>query len=147
MGVITYGGAAMAELDEPFLYEVTVARPAAEVWTAITEKTQVDTYYFAPLAGDLTHEGQEFFYGSEEGQAIVGRILRFEPPGVLEHSFRFAEPGAPESTATYLLREADGQTVVRIEHRGYAPGSQPYADIAMGWPIILSGLKAHLESQ
>ncbi|MEO0620974.1 MAG: SRPBCC domain-containing protein [Pseudomonadota bacterium] len=132
-----------------FATEILIAAPPEAVWQAITTKALVDLYYLAPLVADVTGVGQAMTYGSAEAPMIDGLVTAFAPAERLEHGFVFVENGVagPASEVAYLLTPHGEGTRLTLEHRGYAPDSQPYADISMGWPIILDGLKSVAESQ
>ena len=130
-----------------FTAAVKIGRPVEDVWAAIVTKAIVDTYYFVPLSADLNGAGQAFHYGPGDEKMIVGEVLEYQPPDMLKHSFRFGGPDQPVSVVTYSLKGGGGQTEVVVIHEGYASDSQPYADIAGGWPIILEGMKARLEAK
>ena len=89
----------------------------------------------------------DIWHGSKNQQLITGKVLELTAPEVFKHSFKFAGPDQPDSTVTYALTNSGGQTQLTVTHEGYGPDSQPYADIAGGWPIILGGLKALLEKK
>lgn len=132
--------------DEVFTQAVTIDRPADEVWRGLTRKTDVDRYYLAPLGADITAAGGEMYYGTAAQRMIVGRVVTFRAPHELSHTFRFADSkDATESLVTYRLEPSGDTTRLSVEHSGYPADSQHFADISMGWPIILNGLKAHLE--
>ena len=134
--------------DETFEMTVTIDRPVERVWQALIRKEDVDRYYLAPLGANITAVGEPLFYGSQTQQMIVGDVTDFQPNERLSHSFSFAgEDRSAASMVTYRLASHDGQTELRLEHSGYAPDSQSYADISMGWPLILERLKSYLESQ
>ena len=79
---------------------------------------------------------------------IIGTVVTYQAPLELSHTFRFADSGdATESRVTYRLAAIGDTTRVSVEHRGYPADSQHFADISMGWPIILNGLKTHLEAR
>ncbi len=152
-GVIGLGAAYLAQRDlaladsgEPYRQSLLIERPLDEVWQALTEKQLVDRYYLAPLGEDITSAGGELYYGLPDQKMILGEIRRLEAPRLLEHSFRFAFGAPPEdSVVTYRLEPEAGGTRLTLEHRGFDPNSQSYADISGGWPIILGNLKALLE--
>ena len=132
--------------SEPFVHEIALAQPVATVWAALTRKALVDKYYFAPLGADISQAGTEIYYGLPNGKMITGTILKFQPPALLVHTFRFAgDMVSPETTVTYSLAANGNGTTLRVEHRGYPIPSQGYADISGGWPIIFDRLAALLD--
>lgn len=141
------GGPALTEESLVYRTEITLNAPLETVWQAITEKALVDRYYLAPLLADVTGLGDAVAYGAPGAPMIDGSVTLWDPPNRLVHGFAFVEDGAPgpASEVTYALVPDGEGTRLTLEHRGYAEGTQPHADIAMGWPIILEGLKATLD--
>ncbi len=123
-----------------FVHEVALDHPVEQVWEAITRKSAVDRYYLAPLGADVGTAGAEIFYGTAAQKLIVGRVIESKAPRQLVHSFRFAGENEPDSVVTYALTASAAGTRLRIEHRGYAPGTERHSDISLGWPIITDGL-------
>ena len=137
----------LADGEEAYRRSLLIDRPVAEVWLALTEKRMVDLYYLVPLGEDVGGPGSEIYYGQPDQKMILGEVRRLEAPRLLEHSFRFAYGAPPEeSVVTYRLEPEAGGTRLTLEHRGFDPDSQSYADISGGWPIILGNLKALLET-
>ena len=136
----------MAE-DCPFTITIAIDRPVEVVWQALTQKSDVDQYYLAPLGEDITASGHELYYGTNTQKMIIGEVIAFHPPDELIHTFRFADSEeSGNSLVSYRLKSAGHATELTLEHSGFLSDSQSYADIAMGWPIILEGLKKYLES-
>ena len=131
--------------SSPYVLEATFDQPVGTVWEAITRKQLIDQYYFLPIGADVTQVGAEVSYGTPAEKLITGVVLALEPQRLLRHSFRFAqESDTADTVVTYTLTGSAAGTRLRIEHAGYAAGSQGYADIAGGWPVILEQLKALL---
>ena len=150
VGLVSYAGLAGSTVrgmaGGPFTTSIVVNKPIAKTWSAITRKHHVDHYYFAPLGHDITTAGEKIYYGTAEQKLIVGEVVTFEPSQTLAHTFRFVGGDRQRSSlAIYRLEQRGEKTVVQISHGGFAIDSQDYANIAMGWPIILDRLKAHLE--
>lgn len=132
--------------EDTFKTTITIERPAEEVWRALTRKADVDRYYLAPLGADITAAGSDLYYGTAAQRLIFGRVVTLRPPLELTHTFHFGGGADPrESLVTYRLTAEGDRTRLNLEHSGFPADSQPFADISMGWPIILGGLKAHLE--
>ncbi len=131
---------------DTYSHAVTINREASDVWTALVTKQLVDAYYFVPISDDITEDGQDFHYGPVNQKMIIGSVLELQPPRVFKHSFRFVGNGQANTTVTYRLNAAGRATRVTVTHEGYERDTQPFADIAAGWPIILNGLKAKLEA-
>ena len=148
LGLLLVGGLLGKMLfasEAMFMHQVTIKKPIDDVWGALVSKQIVDSYYFVPISGDITEAGQDFSYGVGGQAMITASVLEIEKPTVLRHSFRFAGDGQPDSVVTYELKPSGDATVVTVKHSGYEEDSQPYADIAGGWPVILGNLKSTLE--
>ena len=129
-----------------FVLDVVLNQPIEKVWNAITKKSLVDKYYFSPINADISTVGADIYYGTASRKLIIGTITALEVPRLLMHSFRFAEEAdTTETTVTYALTADGMKTRLHLEHRGYAANSQGYADISLGWPIIIDGLKSVLD--
>ena len=134
--------------DGMFCLELALNHPIDAVWAAITKKSLVDRYYFAPLGADVGAAGSAIVYGLPASPLIIGRVIAIEAPCRLAHSFRFIEEADTTATVVeYTLVAHNQGTRLRIEHRGYSPNSQGYADIAGGWPIIADRLQALLDGE
>ena len=152
------GAAAVGILMEPsavaqtpgqdaFRYTLFIARPAPEVWNALTSKRIVDQYYLAPLGEDINSLSQDFYYGSEENKVILGQVLDYRENERLVHSFRFShEPEAAKTVVTFELDAIGEMSALHLTHDGFEGETQTYHDIAGGWPVILSNLKTLLET-
>jgi len=129
-----------------FHYTMIIAKPAAEVWGALTEKGLVDRYHLAPLHTLELEAGGRISYGAEQ-EVIVGRILEVRAPEVLVHTFQFAGGAGPETRVAYGI-EPLGEAVcsLTIDHTGFAEEDQSFANITGGWPVIASSLKTLLET-
>lgn len=130
-----------------FQQTLFIARPAEEVWAALTQKALVDRYYLAPLGPMRLTLGGEIFYGDAENKVITGRVLELERPRRFAHSFRFAhDTGASETVVRYAIEDMGRMSALHLSHEGFAAESQGYRDVAGGWPVVLSGLKTLLET-
>jgi len=136
----------MAETTGTFKHSLTIDQPVDVVWRALTTKADVDKYYLAPLGADITSGVSEIYYGTPDNHMIVGKVVTLRPAAEFAHTFMFTgRDNPPESLATYRLTPTEDGTLLELEHTGFVADSQEYADISMGWPIILEGLKAHVE--
>ena len=136
------------DTGDTFATGIVLEHPIELVWDAISRKAWIDRYYFLPINADVTTVGGALFYGSPDAKLITGVVLAFEPQQLLKHSFRFTgEVDKTETIVTYSLAAAGQGTHLRVEQQGYAAGSQGYADVAGGWPVILDQLKAVLAAR
>ncbi|MEM1419312.1 MAG: SRPBCC domain-containing protein [Pseudomonadota bacterium] len=129
-----------------YFQTVSIAAPATEVWSALTEKAIADEYHLAPMAADITEPGQLISFGSPERRVIRGAVLSIVEDEALEHSFRVI--GGPEidSIVRWRIEGAGPTTLVHLEHRGFSGQSPEYGALMNGWPVVLQRLKQTLET-
>lgn len=117
-------------------FERTYAATPEEVWDALTNPDRL-ARWLAP--GTITEESVALDFG--DSGAVTGRVLRHEPPSVLEVEWRFA--GEDQSVARFdLTPDGDGTRLV-LEHR--LLDSAHAAGYAAGWHAHLSALGDALE--
>lgn len=129
-----------------FQYTLFIAKPAQEVWNALTQKQIVDQYQMAPLHTLELKKGGAILYG-KESPLVTGTIIDLDAPRKLVHSFAFAGSPDPETVASYEI-EPVGELMcsLSIRHSGFPSENQSFANISSGWPVIVSGLKTLLET-
>jgi len=129
-----------------FHYTIFIAKPAQDVWDALTEKQIIDRYYMAPLHTLELKKGGMISYGGKS-EIITGKIIEFDAPKKLVHSFHFAGSTDPESIVTYDIKPVGSSMCsLSITHTGFPSSNQTFADISDGWPVIASSLKTILET-
>ena len=129
-----------------FHYTIFIAKPAAEVWSALTEKKTIDQYYMAPVHTLEMKKGGRISYGGD-AEVIVGTITDLEAPKTLVHTFKFAGSDDPETRVEYKIESiGDSMCSLKISHTGFEAENQTLADITGGWPVIASSLKTVLET-
>lgn len=129
-----------------FHYTIFIAKPAADVWSALTEKKTIDQYHLAPLHTLELRKGGKISYGADD-EMITGSIIGLEPPKSLVHTFKFAGSEDPETRVAYEIK-AIGESMcsLTISHTGFRSEDQSFADVTGGWPVIASSLKTVLET-
>ena len=129
-----------------FHYTIFIAKPAAEVWSAVTEKKKIDQYYMAPVHTLELKKGGKISYGGEV-EMITGTITELDAPKTLVHTFKFAGSDDPETSVTYKIESVgDAMCSLTISHTGFQAEDQTFANITGGWPVIASSLKTVLET-
>lgn len=130
-----------------FCQTIFIAKPADQVWEALTQKDQVDSYYIVPLGSPELVVGGEIFYGPEDSKMITGKVVDLERPTLFSHSFAFAHnPEEPETRVRYEIDDLGAMCALTLTHDGFAGETQTFHDVSGGWPVILSGLKTFLET-
>jgi uncharacterized protein YndB with AHSA1/START domain len=128
-----------------FHYTILIAKPAADVWSALTEKKLVDQYYMVPLHTLELKKGGKISYGVDK-EMITGTITDFEAPKTLVHTFKFTNKENTETRVSYDIKPiGDAMCALTITHTGFEEKNQAFSDITGGWPIIASSLKTLLE--
>ena len=129
-----------------FHYTILIAKPAADVWSALTEKKLVDQYYMVPLHTLELKKGGKISYGVDK-EVITGTITDFEAPKTLVHTFKFTNKENTETRVSYDIKPiGDAMCALTISHTGFEEKNQAFSDITGGWPIIASSLKTLLET-
>jgi uncharacterized protein YndB with AHSA1/START domain len=129
-----------------FHYTILIAKPAAEVWSALTEKKTIDQYYMAPVHTLELKKGGRISYGGE-AELIAGMITELDAPKRLEHTFKFVGSDDQETRVSYEIKPiGDSMCSLKISHTGFQEENQTFADISGGWPVIASALKTVLET-
>ncbi|GAA5497308.1 hypothetical protein Rhal01_03501 [Rubritalea halochordaticola] len=129
-----------------FSYTTFIAKPAKTVWNALTQKDTVNQYYLAPIHTLELKQGGKISYGGEQ-EMISGTITKLEAPKTLTHTFNFAGSKDPETTVSYSIEPiGEEMCALTVTHSGFQEENQTYANVAGGWPFILSSLKTLLET-
>ena len=89
--------------------------PVEDVWDACSDPDRLKRW-FGPVSGDLRLGGRFQIEGNAGGE-----ILRCEPPRLLAVSWVYGD-NPPDEVELRLTSEADGTTVVELEHAA-APGT------------------------
>lgn len=138
-----------------FRYVRALPRPVPRVWAAITEPEQVGRWLGARPELD-PRPGGAYVIDHGGGVKTVDRVLRAEPPTLLEHTFW--ERLNPDATVTWELAEDGGAARLTLTHRmsdadldnaaaTVAAGEDRGAIIARnaeGWRRLLDRLEAAL---
>ncbi|MBO0688510.1 MAG: SRPBCC family protein [Candidatus Dormibacteraeota bacterium] len=126
-------------------FERRLAHPIERVWAALTDPGERARWFgrttIDPREGGRVETIAEGPPVSETMRTLIGRILVWDPPHVLEHEWQQTTIGF--STVRYELRAEGGETILRLTHHlssaagasGYIPGEHAYLD----------RLQAHLE--
>ena len=129
-----------------FEYTLFIAKPAQQVWEAITQKKIIDQYYMAPIHTLELKEGGKISYGVDK-EFIVGEITKIDESTTLTHTFKFGGQDSPETIVNYSIEAVgDSMCSLTVTHTGFKSEDQTFADVTGGWPVILSSLKSVLET-
>lgn len=139
----------MAERS-PLVFTFYIAGKPEKVWDGFTsvESNRV-LFMGAELKADLRKGGEiAWMAPGKDGKitpAVYGRVLRSEPPRLLQYTFSMGQ-GDKHSRATIELTPESEATKVVVTHDQWAPDDNNYNYCADGWPRILSRLKTLIET-
>jgi uncharacterized protein YndB with AHSA1/START domain len=129
------------------IYEIEVAATPAAAWEGLTERETVRRYYFGTWPRTTWEVGSPIEFVDDDGQAqIVGRVLEFDPPRRLAHTFVatwYGEQDDQGSLHWEVSPHGDGCRITLI-HRARA-ATRGGSETAEGSREILQGLKDLLE--
>jgi uncharacterized protein YndB with AHSA1/START domain/DNA-binding transcriptional ArsR family regulator len=135
--------------DKPsYVYVTYIEATPERVWQALTDADATAAYWGHSNRSDWA-EGSTWQHVRTDGSGVAdvtGTVLAAEPPHRLVTTW--AEPDAADesaaSTVTFTI-EAHGDIVrLTVSHVGLADAAE-HADVASGWPAVLSNLKSYLE--
>lgn len=131
--------------------KVTLKKPAAKVWQALTDKQQMKEWYFDIPDFELKKGAVFNFY--EPGGANLFHhqctILEIVPEKKFSHTWTHTERSKGVSVVTWLLSDKEGITDVTLEHRGtenFADAGSEFApeNYQMGWNGFMAVLKNYV---
>ena len=134
---------------------IWIAAPREQVWRAITDPTQIESWFSPGTSWKLTAlevGGRLFIPDPETGDETNVQVIQLvDPPQrFVTHSLP-APPGSSEATA-YLLQEERGGTRLTITNSGYEllPDDERWSRMeqnAFGFGMMLENLRAYIESK
>jgi uncharacterized protein YndB with AHSA1/START domain len=81
----------------------SLPRPPEQVWRALTEPAQLSAWFPAELHGErVAGAPLRFVFGPDEGPAVDGEMLVYDPPSVLEYRW------GPELLRFELTADGEG---------------------------------------
>lgn len=130
--------------SEPFVIERTLNAPVQKVWKAITDRDQMEKWYFK-LAEFKPEVGFEFsFTGGppEKPYLHLCKVTKAEPGKLLQYSWRY--DGYPENSHVTFELFPEGETATRLKltHEGidtFPADNKDFArkNFAEGWNYII----------
>ena len=129
--------------NEPFVIERTMNAPTEKVWEAITNRDQMEQWYFN-LAEFKPEVGFEFSFegGSEEMRYLhLCKITEVVPGKKLQYSWRY-DGYAGNSFVTFELFPDGDKTRLKLTHEGletFPTDNKDFAreDFVQGWTHII----------
>ena len=83
--------------------------------------------------------------GNNSKGVCNGKVLRFDPPKVLQYTFAMGQSDASSRVTVELVPETEA-TKVTVTHDQWDDTDSNYAATADGWPRILSRMKTLIET-
>ncbi|GAB5415801.1 MAG: hypothetical protein Cons2KO_34040 [Congregibacter sp.] len=116
-----------------------IKAPAAHVWKFLTEKEKL-AIWFHEGKDDLMPDGPYAVVtnslGKEGDKLCWGRVLEFDPPSRLVHTFTHTGLQGVETTCEWTLVDVEGGSILTLEHSGFEKidaGFKQGADHDIGW--------------
>lgn len=140
-------------MSTPITVQYKINAPAEKVWTALTDKNEIKSWYF-DIQDFKLKIGEEFnFYepGGENKYHHQGKILEIIPHQKLKHTWSYPDFSAQKTVVTWELLPEDGQTLVKLTHEGienFKDLGEGFSreNFTEGWNTILGqSLKEYLE--
>ena len=133
---------------------VHINAPRSRVWAALTTPDQIKQWFFGVDTQTTWKVGSPIVHtGTWQGKPYEdkGTIIRFNPPGLLEHTHWSSLSSLPDKDdnyqdVTWALVEQDGGTDVTVSEVNI-PSKETEAVSEQSWPTVLGNLKALVEKQ
>jgi uncharacterized protein YndB with AHSA1/START domain len=132
---------------------INIHAPIEEVWRALTVPDLIKRWFFGVDTDTTWEVGSPIVHrGEYQGQPYEdkGKIVRFEPPGLLVHthwSDRSSLPDLPEhyQEVSWSLVERDNATELTVAEWNL-PSEEAKAVSEQNWPMALQALRDLLEA-
>ena len=125
----------------PIQQKITIDSSPARVYSALLSAKEFSEVTGAPADIDSAEGGLFSCFGGQ----IVGRQLELNPPERIVQAWRADPwPAGMYSIVRFDIAEADGATIVHLQHVGYPEGADEHLEA--GWhKMYWEPLKAYLE--
>jgi uncharacterized protein YndB with AHSA1/START domain len=118
-------------------FERLLNHPVERVWAAITEPSQLKQW-LAAAEIDPVPGGRFVLHFDNTKHTMPGRVIRYEPPRIFEHTFGDDANGV----VRWELSDDENGCLLRLSHTVYV--SAEMANFASGWHTHLEMLEAAL---
>ena len=134
----------------PLSYVIYIAAPPEKVWDGfVSAESNRVLFMGAELEAEWKPGGAMAWVGpGPDGKPmkyVQGEVLRFDPPKVLQYTFKMGQSERASRVSVELVPETEA-TKVTVKHDQWADTDSGYAPTADGWPRILSRLKTLIET-
>ena len=137
------------------LYEIFIKAPPATVWEALTDPELTVRYFHHTRLESSFHPGERYRYvlDHNDADAVDGVIETFDPPHRLTMTWHVlyddemaAEPPSRVEWTLQPANAAGSVTRVTLRHGDLALSPKTWADVRLGWVVVIDGLKTILET-
>lgn len=131
------------------LFRVHIRGALQDVWDEITRTDDVIPCFFnMRMHAERLAKGAKLQMRtrSQKYVGVVGEILEWDPPRRFAHTFRFTQMDDPPCVVTYELAEKDGGVEFTLRVSAMTPGTKSAKQMVQGASMILSTLKAVIET-
>jgi len=134
------GRVVIADDEATLVFRRRLPHPPEAVWRALTEPSELLGWYMTKAVIDGREGGSIDFHAGPYQLHVTGRILKWDPPRVLEHEWKVAPrpelPTGEDGVIRWELRRHGHGTELHLEHRnlnretalGFAPGAHAFLD-------------------
>lgn len=150
-GAGSVGGPGLLEADgekSTLRFRRLLRHPIGDVWEAITDPAEVETWFMARVSREDAPGGRlEFEHLG--GVRATGRVREWHPPRVYEYEWNVATaPNLPEGEASIVrweLTPVEGGTLLELTHRRLTRATA--RTFVRGLGDLLDRLSAHLDGR
>jgi uncharacterized protein YndB with AHSA1/START domain len=135
------------------VYAIFLRATPEQVWEGITNPGFTAKYFYGSRVVSTFEPGAEYlgWTGDMSMKLVDGEVMESDPPRRLRHTWRalYDEELAnePFSQVTWEIEPQDGgYSKLTVVHDRLEASPRTAANVAGGWPYILSGLKSLLET-
>jgi uncharacterized protein YndB with AHSA1/START domain len=135
------------------VYAIFIRATPEQVWEAITKPEFTARYFYGSVIDSTFEPGTPYLGLSADRsqQYVDGEVVESDPPRRLRHTWRVLYDedmsNEPHSQVTWEIEPQDGGfTKLTVVHDRLEASPKTAANVAGGWPYILSGLKSLLET-
>lgn len=119
------------------------------IWRELTKSDEPQAAVFnAWLHAQALIPGASLQMRTADGRhvLVIGKVVAFEPPHRFAHTFRFTQYDDPECTVTYQLVQLNNGVEVSLIVDNLPVGSRTAKEMTSGSTMILTTLKAVVET-
>jgi uncharacterized protein YndB with AHSA1/START domain len=133
------------------VYEVYIRTTPEKLWEAITSPDFTRRYFYNSSVESDWKRGSTVIHRMPDGSvALEGKVLEFEPPRRLVHSFSMVHDAEGKkdrpSRVTWEIERRGETCLLKVVHDDFDRETATFQKVRLGWNPVLSGLKTLLET-